>query len=148
VADLANGNYVVSSPEWTNNGLQGAGAATFANGTSGVHGLVSAANSLTGTTAHDGVGFAAGLTNGNYVVITRGWHNGTIGNAGAATFCDGTNGARGAVSAANSLVGSTANDQVGGGLLRLQGGGYVIPSPQWDNGAVQDAGAVTFGNGT
>jgi hypothetical protein len=147
VAALTNGNYVVSSPEWTNNGLQGVGACTFGNGTSGIHGLVSAANSLTGTTANDGVGFMTGLTNGNYVVITRGWRNGTIARAGAVTFGDGKSGTRGAVSAANSLVGSTANDGISVGLLRLQNGGYVMASPQWDNGAIQDAGAATFGNG-
>ncbi len=53
------------------------------------------------------------------------------------------------VSAANSLVGSTANDQVGiGGVTALTNGNYVVSSPHWDNGAATDAGAVTWGSGT
>ena len=58
-------------------------------------------------------------------------------------------GATGAVSAANSLVGSTANDQVGsGGVTVLNNGNYVARSPLWDNGAAVDAGAVCLGDGT
>ena len=61
----------------------------------------------------------------------------------------GRGGLSGAVSAANSLVGSTANDQVGfWGVTALSNGNYVVSSPDWDNGAIADAGAVTWGNGT
>ena len=49
----------------------------------------------------------------------------------------GRRGITGAVSAANSLVGSTAGDQVGyDGVTALSNGNYVVSSPDWDNGAV------------
>ena len=52
----------------------------------------------------------------------------------------------GAVSAANSLVGSTADDQVGQ-VTALKNGNFVVASRRWDNGAASDAGAATWGNG-
>jgi hypothetical protein len=52
----------------------------------------------------------------------------------------------------SSLVGSTANDQVGnaanGGVTALSNGNYVVSSPYWTNGAAANAGAVTWGSGT
>jgi hypothetical protein len=58
------------------------------------------------------------------------------------------------VSAANSLVGSTAGDEIGTELFdstskvfELNNGNYVVWSPDWDNGTVVDGGAVTLGNG-
>ena len=55
----------------------------------------------------------------------------------------------GVVTVANSLVGSTANDQVGSlGVTALNNGNYVVRSPNWDNGTVVNAGAVTWGSGT
>jgi hypothetical protein len=63
---LSNGNYVVSSPEW--NGDRG--AVTWADGSTGISGVVSADNSLAGITFGDYVGRVYALTNGNYVVIS------------------------------------------------------------------------------
>ena len=54
---LANGNYVVASADWDNGAAVNAGAATWGSGTTGVSGVVSAANSLVGSTADDRVGF-------------------------------------------------------------------------------------------
>src|SRR5262249_7046719 len=89
------------------------------------------------------------LSNGNYVVRSVNWDNGAVVNAGAVTWGSGTAGVAGAVSAANSLVGSTANDLVGSGPLTvLPTGNYVVLSPSWDNGAIVEAGAVTWGSGT
>ena len=74
------------------------------------------------------------------------WDNGAATDAGAVTWGSGTAGVSGVVSAANSLVGSTANDQVGyGGVTALSNGNYVVRSPAWDNGAATDAGAVDLG---
>ena len=87
------------------------------------------------------------LNNGNYVVNSRYWANGTAIQAGAVTWCSGTVGCTGVVTATNSLVGSQANDQVGYDVTALSNGNYVVRSPNWDNGAVSDAGAVTWGNG-
>ena len=114
--------------------------------------MVSAANSLVGSTAFDivGVGGATALTDGNYVVVSGVWHNGGLGNAGAVTWSNGTNGqtvdGSHTISAANSLIGGKANDNVGntGDIAVLPGGKYVVASPHWDNGALADAGAVTW----
>ena len=77
----------------------------------------------------DGV---SALTNGNYVVRSYNWDNG----AGAVTWGSGTAGVSGVVSSDNSLVGSTANDNVGyDGVTALTNGNYVVISPYWDNGA-------------
>ena len=70
---------------------------TWGNGTTGVSGVVSAANSLVGSTASDLVGSTGvtALTNGNYVVVSRNWDNGSVVNAGAATWGNGTTGSAG-----------------------------------------------------
>ena len=150
VQTLTNGNYVVGSSRWNNGATIDAGAVTFGDGMNGISGAVSAANSLVGTTTEDFVGDegVTALTNGNYVVISRDWDNGATENAGAVTFADGTTGISGAVSAANSLVGTMPFDNVGrNGVTALANGNYVVISTRWDNGAAEDAGAVTFGNG-
>ncbi len=152
---LSNGNYVVPSPYWDNGSAADAGAATWGNGLTGVSGVVSATNSLVGSTAGDRVGDGSGgpsvwaLSNGNYVVTSPNWDNGTAADAGAVTWGSGASGVSGPVSAANSLVGSTGLDRVGYyGVTALSNGNYVVRSPGWDNGAAADAGAVTWGNGT
>ena len=142
---LANGNYVVNSPNWDNGAATDAGAATWGNGTTGVKGAVTVANSLVGSTASNLVGNSViALTNGNYVVGSRSWNA----SRGAVTWGNGTTGIAGAVSAANSLVGSTPSDQIGYRLIALANGNYETSSPYWDNGAVTDAGAATWGSGT
>ncbi len=151
VIALANGNYVVSSPNWDSGAMPDAGAATWGSGTSGVKGTISAANSLVGSTAYDRVGYGGvtALVNGNYVVISHYWDNGAVADAGATTWCGGTAGMTGAVSAVNSLVGSTASDQVGSaGVTALANSNYIVSSPYWDNGAVINAGSVAWGSGT
>src|SRR5262249_4946445 len=115
VTALSNGNYVVRSPQWDRGGgLTDVGAVTWCNGTTGVSGAVSITNSLVGCTVSDRIGAdgVTALSNGNFVVASSSWDNGAIVNAGAATWCNGTTGVIGVVSAANSLVGSTTNDLV------------------------------------
>jgi hypothetical protein len=151
VTALSNGNYVVDSPDWSNGSASTAGAVTFGSGSSGVSGAVSASNSLVGSTARDFVGAlgVTALSNGNYMVDSSLWSNGSASKAGAVTFGSGTSGVSGAVSASNSLVGSTASDQVGyGGVTALSNGNYVVDSPNWSNGALSKAGAATLGNGS
>ncbi len=85
------------------------------------------------------------LTNGNYVVLSQSWDNGTTAtDAGAVTWGSGTVGVSGVVSSSNSLVGSTTNDNVGtSGVTALTNGNYVVRSVGWDNGTTTaDAGAV------
>ncbi len=141
---LSDGNYVVDSPNWSNGAAASAGAVTWGSGTAGVSGPVSAANSLVGSTANDQVGGGTdggvtALSNGNYVVSSPAWNNGAATSAGAVTWGSGTAGVSGPVSATNSLVGSTTNDQVGGGptngVTALSNGNYVVSSPDWTNGA-------------
>ncbi len=110
---LPNGNYVVDNPVWSNN----LGAATFGNGTSGVHGIVSSTNSLVGSTAGDSVG-SNGIdvfSNSNYLVMSHNWSqvsgnpNGSsvvTPNVGAATFGNGSTGVSGLITNANSFIGT------------------------------------------
>ncbi len=146
---LSNGNFVVMSPNWNNAGAAAAGAATWVDGTTGLNGAVSAANSLVGSQAGDFVGnHVVALDNGNYAVGSSFWHNGTAASAGAVTFGNGTSGRSGVVSAANSLVGSSDNDAVGSDAIRPLGNGrYIVASPTWDRGFIVDAGAVTWCDG-
>ncbi len=141
-----NGSYVAASPTWNN----GAGAVTWINGASGLTGVVSAANSLVGSTFDDqvGSGYLTALSSGNYLVVSPNWDNSSTEDAGAVTWGSGAIGVKGAVSPANSLVGSTAGDQVGYyGADVLTNGNYVVRSPFWDNGGAANAGAVTWGSG-
>jgi hypothetical protein len=89
------------------------------------------------------------LTNGNYVVTTSTWSGGVAGlQRGAVTWVDGSGPTSATVSAANSLVGSSNDDQVGiFGATALSDGNYVVTSPYWDNAGTADAGAITWAHG-
>ena len=97
---------------------------------------MSATNSLVGTTESDMVGYRwehyddgrtyssesiDTLAQGNYVVSSPSWDNGTIRDAGAVTWGNGATGTVGAISAANSLVGTTDHDEVGSFLNGYDG---------------------------
>ncbi len=149
---LSNGNYVVRSGGWINGGISSAGAATWANGSTGITGPVSAANSLVGSSPGDLIGFhVIALSNGNYVVSNDEWDNGVIENVGAVTWANGSTGLSGVVSSSNSLIGQNVDDRVGdssSGVVALSNGNYVVKSSSWDNGAIVDVGAVTWVDGT
>ena len=138
VTELNNGNYVVRSSNWMGN----RGAATWGDGSRGVAGAVSEANSLVGTNPDDNVSGSGviPLSDGNYLVHCRSWNN----IRGALTWGDAATGTRGAVSEANSLVGSNRGDMVGQGVHQLSDGNYVAHSPGWNT----NRGAVTWVNGT
>ncbi len=152
---LTNGNFVVSSPEWNNAGTIQAGAVTWVDGNAGLNGTVSESNSLVGIAALDGVGGYAvtALTNGNYVVASPAWNNGTVSQVGAVTWADGSTGLSGHISADNSLVGSQPYDFVGqgstsaNGVIALANGNYVVSSPMWNYAKTGNFGAMTWGNG-
>ena len=152
IATLSNGNYVVRSPSWDASAtLTNAGAVTWGNGSTGVSGVISAANSLVGSAASDGVGSnpTVVLTNNNYVVNAPLWNSGATVDVGAVVWGSGTTGVAGAISSANALVGSTASDKIGyNGVTALTNGNYVVASQNWKNGTVTGAGAVTWGNGS
>ncbi|HMM65532.1 MAG TPA: hypothetical protein PKC03_01200 [Dokdonella sp.] len=146
---LADGNFVVCSPEWSPPfGSPGyapqVGAATWVNGTTGLNGDVSASNSLTGTQAYDRVctGGVVPLADGGYVVSSWAWNNGDVTYAGAATHCSGLGACTGTVRQENSLVGTSQSDDVGWAIVALTNGNYVVASPYW-----QDfKGAITLCN--
>ena len=147
VTALANGNYVVASPGWDNGATNAVGAVTWGNGTTGITDPVSGANSLVGASANFNVGDGGvtALTNGNYVISSLVWN----GDRGAVTWGNGSTGTTGVVSAANSLVGTAALDEVGlDGVTALTNGNYVVGSHFWDGGGTSFVGAVTWGDGT
>src|SRR6185312_7088678 len=141
------------SSAWSNGATAHVGAVTWANGSSGISGRVTPANSLVGTSAGDQVAardFFSGppfffnvyaLANGNYVVNSFSWTNGTGTAVGAVTWADGTTGLIGAVSDANSFLG------VANAIVPLSNGNYVIGSRTW-SGMAPSAGAVTLADGT
>jgi hypothetical protein len=147
---LANGHYAVASSSWDNGAVPNVGAVTWGNGAGGTVGIVSAANSLIGTTAGDQIGLLSltALSNGSYVIGSREWDNGGITDAGAVTWADGSGSSSGVLSAANSLVGTTASDRLGGLdgsiIVALEDGFYLAVSRAWDNGGFANAGAVTL----
>lgn len=150
VVVLPNGNYVVPVDDWDNGGVQNVGAVVFCSGITGCTGNITQANALIGTTAQDRVGFIIEvLSDGDFVVISRDWDSKSAANVGAVTYCSGSAGCPlGPVSAGNSLVGSSTNDQVGrNGITELSNGNYLVASPLWD-GAAADTGAATFCSGT
>ena len=141
-------------------------------------GPVTTTNSLHGTTADDQVGIdltgpagdlpvgPTALTNGNYVVTSPNWDNGTITDAGAVTWADGTTGLTGPVTTTNSLHGTTEHEKVGrvcffadapecvygeGGVTALTNGGYALATPIWPRpespgfDVPNVPGAVTYG---
>ena len=138
-------NYVVGSSNWDNGATTDAGAVTFCSGMTGCKGTISTANSLIGEQAGDKVGQQVSvLSTGDYTAASPHWTNGGVANAGAVTWCSGTTGCKGTISAANSLVGTQSGDQVGEYIvLTLPDGSYVVPSPRWANGGAAQVGAVT-----
>ena len=146
---LSNGAYVVSSPRWDLGATVDVGAITRIAGGAAFSGVVSQANSLHGSSLNDRIGEDAltVLANGNYVVRAPFWDNGATANVGSVTWCNGTTGRTGAVSAANSLVGSSTSAPIGDFVFPLVNGNYLVLSRNWDDGAVLDVGAITFGNG-
>lgn len=148
---LNNGNYVVRSPNWDNDMILDAGAVTWGDGNTGIHGVVSRDNSLIGTLAGDMVGEVTALDDGNYVVRSPLWNNGNIRDAGAATWGNGSTGISGEIDSNNSLVGSTEFDRVGYGIslhfpAALNPGAYLVLSPFWSHDGIGAIGAATWGN--
>ncbi|MES9294348.1 hypothetical protein ABEQ61_12355, partial [Cutibacterium acnes] len=161
VVVLSNGNYVVRSIGWRG-GARGAanGAVTFALGDRATSAVVSSENSLVGAanTHRVGAGGVVALPNGNYVVVSPFWDNGTTTDVGAVTWGSGLVGIKGFIGAENSLIGSKASDRLGsnssgaGFVQVLSDGSYLVTSSDFDatvNGAtIANTGALTFGSAT
>jgi hypothetical protein len=78
---LNNGNYIIDSPNWDCPTEVDVGAVTWASGTNGVSGIIDSTKSLAGNSANDHVGSngVKQLSNGNFVIISPGWHSTTLG---------------------------------------------------------------------
>jgi hypothetical protein len=159
VVELTNGNYMVGSSQCNLGGTQ-RGAVTWGNGATGTSGVVSAANSIVGTSDNDNIGNSQPvlLANGNFVLASNNWHNGGISNAGAATWINGTNGQSmtgfGAITSANSVCGTIPGDG-SISIVKLKttansNNNYLVVTSNWTNlsPGASTAGAVTFCNGT
>ncbi|MEO6064159.1 MAG: hypothetical protein ABIP49_00065, partial [Lysobacterales bacterium] len=149
---LSNGHFVVRSPRFDLPGFSNVGAVTWVNGSTGLNGVVAIGNSLLGGSANDlvGDGSVTALNNGHFVVASPNWDNGGQTDAGAVTWVNGSSGLAAAVSASNSLVGTSSQDRIAfgsAGVTALGNGNYVVASPFWDGAGVADAGAATFANG-
>jgi hypothetical protein len=167
---LPNGNYVAASYGWDlPNGPADVGAVTWCDGTIGCRGTINAGNSLLGPSANDLVGrWVEVLTNGNYVVSSPSWDDPARGitNVGAVTWCDDALGCVGLVDSSNSLVGSVANELLGGqqqvfveageyylyppAIRLLSTGDYLVIDFGWRDPAdpTTPLGVLTFGVGT
>ena len=148
VVDLVGGGFVTWSEFWSNGANANVGAVTACPVTGCLPGPVSVANSFIGNQPGDMVGSAdfgvTPLPNGSFVVASFRWSNGPAAHAGAVTVCPAAGCAGISINQANSLVGSKTDDGVGGlGSVVLTGGGYVVLSPTWSNGAAVSVGAVT-----
>lgn len=147
---LSNGHYVAGGWNWHNSSGMSVGVVTWGNGNGGTVGAVSEANSLVGGTQGDAIGFRgiAALPNGNYVVASPYWSNGSLQSVGAVTLLDGSGPISAVVTAENSLIGDQANDLVGnGGIHVLTNGAFVISSPEWNFGGIVNAGIVIWADG-
>jgi hypothetical protein len=152
VAALANGHYVVASPEWNSSTAGDVGAATWRNGNATSPGVVSAANSMIGTSTGDRVsaGGVIALSDGRYVIGSPEWSTPGAASVGAVTALTGNLsglGTVGNVSESNSLVGSSAQDQLGAEMTihRLPDATYVVRAPEWNTNLLRpDTGAIAW----
>ena len=164
---LSNGNFVTTNPFWNDGAKIDVGAISYRSSVfttgqpSPTSGFLNSSNSLIGSTAFDQLGLNVGglssaqrrsvtaLSNGNYVVVSPRWANGALPNVGAVTLGIGTTGITGFINSGNSLIGSSASDFVGNdGVIPLDNGNYVVNSRGWDEGAISNAGAITFCSGS
>jgi hypothetical protein len=140
VVVLANGNFVVSDPNYPSPSAPI--GAVYLYRPDGA--LIS---TLNGSIEHGPVGRVTALSDGNFVVASPGWTNYPNCCVGAVTWVDGTLGLTGVVSENNSLIGTSPSDEVGADIIPLQHGAYVVNSPYWRNGTARLAGAVTWVRG-
>lgn len=125
LTELPGGDLVVTNPQWSG----GRGAITQIRRDVPFSGVVTSANSLTGSMPTDAVGSSgvSVLENGNYVVCSPRWNR----DRGAATWVDAARSRAGeAVSVVNSLIGRLDGDQVcNGAIVPLSGNSnYVVVS--------------------
>jgi len=111
---LTNGDYVVASPFWSQATGAMVGAATWADGSTGLIGAVSRPTVSSARQRQDEVGSSVTpLPNGGYTVVSREVSNivNVVAHTGAITIAPSA-GVSGVLSAANSVIGTVAGDFV------------------------------------
>lgn len=144
---LANGHFAVGAPYYDTAFGQNAGVVVRGDGLFGSNGPLGASAVLAGARPLDYVGSnLLPLRSGNFVVGSPDWSDSGDLLLGAATALPGsiTPPGFGAVTRANSLVGTSAGDRVGRIVVPLIGDAYLVAAPDWDNPAtgLQDVGAA------
>lgn len=138
---LPNRNIAVSAPQTPGQGGELSVGAVYLYTPEGV--LIS---ELRGSQAGDAIGsrgFTVAPDGDGFFVHSPLWSNGAASAAGALTWVDADTGLSGVVGPDNSIVGSSQGDSVGGiELVPLADGRFAIHAPVWNNGSVNDAGAV------
>jgi hypothetical protein len=153
VTSIGGGRYVIVSPDWQNAAGVAVGAVTWVDSALTRTGTVTAANSLIGSTAGDlRDARVTALRSRHFVITARYWDGGrTMADVGAVVWANGGTGITGTIGIGNALIGNGASDRLGDeylGVIALNDGNYVVPSPSADVGAVENAGAATWGSGT
>lgn len=138
IIPLADGNWVACAPGLDLPGVPNAGAASWRSGSEPSSGPINASNALVGSTADDRVcswvTALEGPSAGGYVVHSERWDRGAMIDAGALSHALPGAPLFGPISTTNSLVGSSANDQVGFGVGRAFADGWVaIGNLVWNN---------------
>lgn len=152
---LANGNYLIASPNKAAFGLQQIGAVTFGRLDQGVSGEVGVHNSLIGPFEFARLGeqrTLQALANGSYVVTTDSINASPVFSYSAATWGDGEQGTLGQVSPANSLV-RDLRAQAGSArtefrVVPLADGDYVVLDPMFAFPTTREVGALQVGLGS
>ncbi|KAJ4457266.1 putative phospholipase D [Paratrimastix pyriformis] len=154
ITELHDGNYLVlSSCRYADAASSSAGAATWCAAGVGCTGVVNGNHptSLVGSSANDKVGaYVWVLSDGTYVVSSPSWSS----NRGFVAVGNSTHPVVGVVGAANSLVGTTAGDQVGyvassffwNCMGFMDNGDFLMTTRSWTNPATgkASAGAIAF----
>lgn len=142
------GNYVWCSEHWDNGDSTDAGIVIWQNCNQGLKGYVKAEYGLAGKRKNDRVGSWIKYlpVSDNFVCASR-VSFGKFNNVGSATWIHGDSGIVGYVDSNNSLIGSQSNDLVGAFIFPLANGNYIVINNLWNNGEIQQAGSVTWGNG-
>ena len=150
IVEVGTSDFVVASPFW-HDPMIGAdvGAITWVDGTTGLNGSVSTSNSATGSYAGNQLSSVQVLSDGDYVILDKTWKLGLDSDVGAVRWASGSTGATGPLTPANSLVGSMAGNEVGGGgIIALTNGNYVALSPNWERFSnTLNIGAATWQSG-
>ena len=164
VTALANGNFVIVSPDDAVGGVLLAGSVKLFDGTTGAP----IGSTVAGDDLDDrlGSGGVTALANGNFVIASPSDNVGGVSDAGSVKLFDGATGAP----IGSTVAGDDPGDCLGfgrniepttvdcgflggfpsasGGVITLANGNFVIVSPFDNVGGVVDAGSVKLFNGT